>query len=178
MSDWLNRPAILEIGDNYDKLSRGLTTQPEDLTDKHYDPEIKHFLFKRNMTFGLDLLAFDIQRGRDHGLATYNDMRTFCGLPRANTWSDLSEYIPPKDIANLQRLYNTVDDVDLMVGGTLEQHVQGTLAGPTFLCILTEQFFRTRCGDRFFYERGSPDVGFTRGLYCKQIILKFFLINN
>jgi hypothetical protein len=47
------------------------------------------------------------------------------------------------------------------VGGALERHVEGSLAGPTFLCILTEQFYRTRVSDRFFYERGDSDIAFT-----------------
>lgn len=61
----------------------------------------------------------------------------------------------------LAGLYETPDDVDLTVGGSLENLVPGTLAGPTFLCILTEQFYRTRAGDRFWYENGNPHTGFT-----------------
>lgn len=49
-------------------------------------------------------------------------------------------------------LYEEVDDIDLTVGGSLEKLVPGTLSGPTFLCILTEQFYRTRVGDRFWFE--------------------------
>lgn len=52
--------------------------------------------------------------------------------------------------------------MDLTVGGSLEAHVNGALAGPTFLCILTEQFYRTRVGDRYFFERGEIDVAFSR----------------
>lgn len=63
----------------------------------------------------------------------------------------------------LATLYETPDDVDLAVGGGLETHVAGTLAGPTFLCILTEQFFRTRAGDRYFFENGNQETGFTLG---------------
>lgn len=45
----------------------------------------------------------------------------------------------------------------------MESHVNGALAGPTFLCILTEQFFRTRVGDRFFFENGAAESApFTR----------------
>jgi hypothetical protein len=62
----------------------------------------------------------------------------------------------------LRSLYVSHEDVDLTVGGSIEAHVNGALAGPTFLCILTEQFYRTRVGDRYFFERGEIDVAFTR----------------
>lgn len=58
-------------------------------------------------------------------------------------------------------MYESPDDVDLTVGGSLEAHVPGTLSGPTFLCILTEQFYRTRVGDRFWFE--NQENGFTLG---------------
>lgn len=63
----------------------------------------------------------------------------------------------------MKTLYSSHDDVDLTVGGAVEAHVEGSLAGPTFLCILTEQFYRTRVGDRFWYENGDPLTGFTEG---------------
>lgn len=162
LSDWLNRPAIIEASDNYDSLTRGLATQPEQLNDINFDPEIKHFLFRRNMPFGGDLRALDIQRNRDHGLASYNDYREFCGMRRAQSWEDFLDLLSPKSVANLEALYANVDDVDLTVGGSLEAHVEDTLAGPTFLCILTEQFYRTRVGDRFFFERGNKETSFSR----------------
>lgn len=167
LSDWFNRPAIIEAGENYDFLIRGLGTQPEQLTDINFDPEIKHFLFKRNMPFGGDLRAIDIQRNRDHGLASYNDYREFCGLHRAERWEDFLDLISPKSIENLQSVYSSFEDVDLTVGASLEAHVEGTLAGPTFLCILTEQFYRTRVGDRYFFERGDKEIGFSRSNYLK-----------
>lgn len=96
LSDWLNRPVIVESGDNYDFLSRGLATQPEELTDINFDTEIKHFLFRRGMPFGSDLRAIDVQRNRDHGLASYNDFRQFCGLRRASSWEDFLDLISQK----------------------------------------------------------------------------------
>lgn len=182
LSDWFNRPAIIEANDNYDSLTRGgcecvdslqdnmndnlffqgHATQPEELTDINFDAEIKHFLFRMNRPFGSDLRAIDIQRNRDHGLASYNDYREFCGLRRAHDWNDFLDLISPENLANLQSLYNTIEDVDLTVGGSLEAHVEGALAGPTFLCILTEQFYRTRVGDRYFYEEGDKTVAFSR----------------
>ncbi|EAT42428.1 AAEL006014-PA [Aedes aegypti] len=162
LSDWFNRPSIIEAGDNYDFLARGMATQPEELTDVNFDAEIKHFLFRRGRPFGSDLRAFDIQRNRDHGLAGYNDYREFCGFKRAHSWEDFMDLISPQDVAKLQSLYASIDDVDLTVGGSLESHVNGALAGPTFLCILTEQFYRTRVADRHFFERGDKENAFTR----------------
>lgn len=73
-----------------------MATQPEELTDINFDVEIKHFLFRRGMPFGGDLRAIDIQRNRDHGLASYNDFREFCGIRRANAWEDFLDLISQK----------------------------------------------------------------------------------
>lgn len=63
-------------------------------------------------------------------------------------------------------MYASPQDVDLVVGGSLERNVPGAMAGPTFLCILTEQFYRTRVGDRYFYENGAdPNIAFSPGEY-------------
>lgn len=67
----------------------------------------------------------------------------------------MTSLISPQSVDNLRSLYTSHEDVDLTVGGSLETHVAGALAGPTFLCILTEQFYRTRVGDRYFYENGD-----------------------
>lgn len=96
LSDWFNRPSIIEEGDNFDDLTRGLGTQPEKDSDQFFDSEITQFLFKRNNTFGGDLRAIDIQRNRDHGLASYNDHREACGLPRAHSFEDLADLMSRK----------------------------------------------------------------------------------
>lgn len=66
-------------------------------------------------------------------------------------------------IERLSVLYDHPDDVDLVVGGSLEAHVEGTLAGPTFLCILLEQFYRTRVADKYFFERSDNPGHFSPG---------------
>lgn len=40
LSDWFNRPGIIELGDNFDSLTRGHATQPEQLTDINIHPEV------------------------------------------------------------------------------------------------------------------------------------------
>lgn len=43
--------------------------------------------------FGFDLKTLDIQRGRDHGLGSYNDYREHCGFRRAQTFSQFTDLI-------------------------------------------------------------------------------------
>ncbi|KAJ8973693.1 hypothetical protein NQ317_013398 [Molorchus minor] len=160
LSDHFNRPQILEEEENFDDLARGLNTQPQLASDQFHDSEITQHLFRAEQQFGSDLKAIDIQRNRDHALASYNDYREFCGLPKASTFKDFLDVISTDNVKKLAALYECPDDVDLTVGGSLEAHAPGTLAGPTFLCILTEQFYRTRVGDRFWYEN-EGDTGFT-----------------
>lgn len=165
LRDWYYRPGICEATpDSFDSIIRGHSTQPEQMADINFDPEIKNYLFQGN-PFDYpqhgDLRATDIQRNRDHGLPSYNDYREYCGLPRAQSWAGFRDFIPWKSIEKLQTLYESFEDVDLSVGAALETHVNATMAGPTILCIMTEQFYRTRVGDRFFFERGDDVVGFT-----------------
>ncbi|CAG9787205.1 unnamed protein product [Diatraea saccharalis] len=162
LSDWFNRPLILEINTAFDDLARGFTVQAQDYSDQWWDSEITQFLFKRNNTFGSDLRAIDIQRGRDHGLGSYIATRAACGLPVPKSFHDLLDFISPENVQGLQNTYQSILDVDLVVAGSLERNVPGALAGPTFLCILTEQFYRTRVGDRYFFENGADqEIAFT-----------------
>lgn len=50
-------------------------------------------ILKSNFPLGLDLKSKDIQRSRDHGLASYNDMREYCGLSKAKNFSDFNDVI-------------------------------------------------------------------------------------
>ncbi|CAH0559675.1 unnamed protein product [Brassicogethes aeneus] len=160
LSNWFDRPSFLEEGDNFGGLCRGLTTQLESNVDTFHTSEITQYLFKKAKTFGKDMKAADVQRNRDHGFRSYNDYRELCGLKRATKFSDLSGEINELAIILLQKLYKSVDDIELTTGGSVENHVQGALAGPTFVCIMLKQFSKTRLSDRFWFER-SGKTGFT-----------------
>lgn len=94
LTDFIDRPQILEDDDKFDELSRGLNTQPSHGMDEYHDSAVTQFLFREdNETFGIDLKAFDIQRNRDHGIASYNTFRESWGIPRAHSFSDFLDII-------------------------------------------------------------------------------------
>lgn len=130
--------------------------------------------------FGMDLLALNVQRGRDHGLRPYNEYRTLCGLPRASSFEDLVDTMSRESIERLKNTYENVQDIDLFVGGVNEKAVpgkycreirnfgtfslfclSGSMLGPVFLCIVGDQFSRLKHGDRFFYDIGNQPHSFT-----------------
>jgi Ca2+-binding RTX toxin-like protein len=115
---------------------------------KIVDP-LRDFLFGPPGAGGMDLNALDIQRGRDNGLASYNDTRVALGLSPAQSFADITS--DPVVQAQLKSVYGTVDKVDLWIGGLAEDHVNGSSMGETFTKIIADQFERLRDGDRFFY---------------------------
>ena len=77
----------------------------------------------------MDLVALNIQRGRDHGLPGYNAFRELCGLGRVETFQLLADLIPAKLVERLSLLYSHVDDIDLFVGGISEVSEVESLLG-------------------------------------------------
>lgn len=66
----------------------------------------------------------------------------------------------------LKFVYESVDDVDLYVGGLLEPPFRDTVVGRTFRDMIADQFFRLKKGDRYFYNL-SPLINpghFTPGI--------------
>ncbi|XP_073816093.1 immune-regulated catalase [Musca autumnalis] len=87
-----------------------------------------------------DALAFDIQRGRDHGLQPYYKYLEICTNVKISKWDDLKQFIANEDIEKLKKVYQNWQDIDLIVGGISEIPAKDAAVGPTFQCIIAEQF--------------------------------------
>lgn len=104
-----------------------------------------------------------MQRGRDHGVPSYNAYREYCGLPRARHWNDLAGSFTNDTLQKYARTYSSPDDIDLWSAGISERPMPGSMVGRVFACIMGETFKNLRYGDRFWYENGGWPGSFTPG---------------
>lgn len=111
--------------------------------------DVRNLLFGNGQFGGQDLIARDVQRARDHGIGTYNQLRIAYGLDPVTAFSQISS--DPNVQQKLQQAYGSVDNIDPFEGGLAEDHVSRSDMGPLFTKILADQFQRLRDGDRYFY---------------------------
>jgi hypothetical protein len=117
--------------------------------DVHVVDDVRNFLFGPPGAGGFDLPSLNIQRGRDHGLPPYNELRLELGLDPLDFHQITSD---PVLRHRLEVVYGDASRIDAWVGGLAEDHVDGALVGELVRTILVDQFERLRAGDRFWYE--------------------------
>ena len=129
LSEAFFNPELMYSPGKLDEFLVGLATQPSQKYDNIVTEEVTNHLFQgKNKSFGMDLVALNIQRGRDHGLPGYNAFRELCGLGRVRDFDLLADIIPSKIVDRLKMIYSDVDDIDLFIGGIVETSVAGTLS--------------------------------------------------
>ncbi len=134
-----------------DPILRGLASQACQSVDPYVIDDLRNFLFGPPGAGGFDLVSLNIQRGRDHGLPSYNDVRQAFGMPRAQRFADITRDRQMQD--RLRSAYSHVDEVDLWVGGLAEDRRRGAMVGELWYRIFKDQFEALRDGDRFWYQR-------------------------
>ncbi len=139
-----------------DPLLSGLARQMCQRVDSYVVDAVRNFLFGEPGAGGFDLAALNLQRGRDHGLPSYNDTREALGLARVGSFSLGS--LDPEIGDRLSTIYPDLDSIDLWAGGLAEDPWQDAQVGETFFTILKEQFEALRDGDRFWYELTLGDA--------------------
>lgn len=137
-----------------DSLLRGMAGQPCEELDEWIVDDLRNFLFGAPGAGGLDLAALNIQRGRDHGLPSFNAVRQALGLKPALRFRDV--HPNPAVIAELSSAYGSPEDMDLWVAGLAERDRPGSMLGETLHRIVADQFRRSRDGDRFWYQSHLP----------------------
>ncbi|VDO42976.1 unnamed protein product [Onchocerca flexuosa] len=148
-------PEVLLSTGSIDPYLRGLFATPmkKPISNELLNDELTENLFNRAHEVSLDLAAINIQRGRDHALPGYIEFRRWCNLSAVENWDDLKNIMPNEVIYKLKDLYGHPGNIDLFAGGIAEERLDEALVGPTFSCIIAEQFRRIRDGDRFWYEK-------------------------
>jgi hypothetical protein len=132
-------------------LLRGFAAQACEQVDVFLVDDVRNFMFGEPGSGGLDLAALNIQRGRDHGLPSYNESREGFGLQPALAFSDITTN--PDLQERLANAYADVEDIDVWVGALAEDHLPGAMVGELMFFAVKEQFEALRDGDRFWYER-------------------------
>ncbi|KAK7102726.1 chorion peroxidase-like [Littorina saxatilis] len=149
--------------ENFPNIVKGLVssdqTPAEDFDSNMADSLVNH-LFENNESGrpGLDLAALNIQRGRDHGLPSFNELREYLGLSKVTRWRDFDS-----NGQALKGLYEHPDDVDCFTGGTSESPVENGVVGEVFAHVIAQQFHDLKYGDRYYFETNSNYYGFGDG---------------
>jgi len=162
LSEMLQQPYDLYKGGWADNYIMGLINQVAQALDNSMSQEVTNHLFQEpGKKWGLDLAALNIQRGREHGIPSYNAWRDWCGFPKIYRFEDLAGIMSNQTIAGYSKYYDSPDDIDLWSAGIAEKPLPGSMVGPTFACIIGKQFHNFRHGDRFWYENGGWPSSFT-----------------
>ncbi|CAL4121104.1 unnamed protein product, partial [Meganyctiphanes norvegica] len=158
LSEMLRQPYDLYKGGWCDQYLMGLCNQVAQAMDDAITQEVTNHLFQDpGKKWGMDLAAINMQRGREHGVPSYNEFRSFCGLPRLAKFEEMLGYMSNKTVKRYSDVYRHPDDIDLWSGGVSERPQPGSMVGPTFACLIGLTFKELRYGDRFWYEnRGNP----------------------
>lgn len=162
LSDLIRRPYDLFRAGVLDEYVMGLLNQVAQAMDDSVTQEVTNNLFKKvGQHHGLDLVAFNMQRGRDFGLPGYMEFRKFCGLTEADSFEGMFGAMPNTTVNRYSSIYSSTWDIDLWSGGVSERPLPGSMMGPTFACIIATQFSYARRGDRFWYELPNQPSSFT-----------------
>ena len=141
-----------------DQVLMGASLQTSQEVDLKLVDSIRNVMFGPPGAGGTDLAAIDIQRGRDHGLPDYNNLRAAYGLSSLTSINQITTNVALRQALSAT-LATNVNNIDAFVGILAEDHLAGSSMGALGTAIIKNQFERSRDGDRFFY------LGVAAGLY-------------
>ena len=156
VNETLLRDAFFEpdafVREGIDNLFRSMISRSANEIDAGVTGEVRNFLIgDENSDDQLDLVALNIQRGRDHQVPTCNDVRRALKLTPFTTFTQVTSNA--KIVRALKIAYkNKIEAMDAWICGIAEDNVTGSSLGELFQTIIRGQFTRLRDGDRFYFE--------------------------
>lgn len=92
-----------------DSLFLGLINEAASKYDSNIADTMQNHLFEFVKPDGsvdaIDLLAMNINRGRDHGIPSFTEIRKLCGLGDTTTFDSLNGQMSPQSINTLRQIY-------------------------------------------------------------------------
>lgn len=156
-------------------LLKGMATQVEQDFDCKMIDDLRNFLFGPPGAGGMDLAAININRGRERGLPDYNTVRENFGLPRHQSFDDITK--SPELRQLLENELRDINNIDPWIGMLVEDHMSNTLFGESVMTILIKQFTALRDGDRFFFEN-DPGLSFRDRAWIRNTRLVDVVLRN
>lgn len=154
-----------------DMFLRGAMFERAQEVDMFVVDALRNFLFTNvRGESGFDLIALNLQRGRDHALPSYNEIRIMFRMAPLTSFRRLTTN---RATANtLQTAYGSIDKVEAFLGLLAEDHVRGASMGRTMMRIWEREFGRLRDADWFFFrnERAYPKDLMEKFDRVKQIL--------
>eukprot|EP00850_Spirogloea_muscicola_P011185 SM000068S20617 [mRNA] locus=s68:648772:656521:+ [translate_table: standard] len=159
-NSYFNSPTVLTHV-TIEEVFMGLASQRCEREDNIITEDLRGFVFGPPEFDRRDLMAINIQRGRETGLPDFQTARREYGLPEYKTFEEIvagqegtdDDGTPTKDrlARKLKELYNNdINNIDIWVGGILETTRNGP--GALFKAILLNVFTSLREADRWWYE--------------------------
>ncbi|XP_064475298.1 dual oxidase 2-like [Ornithodoros turicata] len=168
-SFWNPQEAL--VRDGIEPMVMGLSSQAAEREDNVIVEDLRGRVFGPLEFSRRDLMAINIQRGRDHAIPDYKTARKHLGLHvNFTTFQEMGYKTSPFLMQENPQLFtevmpelygNLTDDVDMWIGGLLETTDR---PGELFRTIIKDQFRRIRDGDRFWFQN--------RGLLSDKLIEK------
>ncbi|XP_071086488.1 myeloperoxidase-like [Haliotis cracherodii] len=156
ISKLFNSPT--EVIRDLDAVLEAILEKKRQNVDRFVTDMMTDHLFETSGKNSHDVVSLNIQRGRDHGLPSYNDFRHACNLKQLDTFETA---VFGNATSALTRTYSHPRDVDVFSGAVSEIPVKGGSMGPLLACLIGQQFHDIKFGDSFWYETANTNKGFT-----------------
>ncbi len=175
LKDAFFNPIIVSLAGGIDPYLKGMATQVQQKMDNKIIDDVRNFLFGAPGTGGgLDLAAINIARGRERGIADYNQLRAAYDLEIYSEFSQITS--DPDALAALESTYSSVDQIDAWVGMLSEDPMPGAIFGELLTVTLMEQFRAVRDGDRFYFENDDyfteEDIARIKATTMQDVIMR------